>query len=80
MHANRHEENEFVHSRRGWVDGRRETLWTAYCSRDKIEIMKQTNDGEDYYVYCYIDPRNLEIFYYGICVTTPMILKSVSMW
>ena len=27
--------------------------------------MKSTNAGEDYYVYCYIDPRNLEIFYYG---------------
>src|ERR1035437_675200 len=31
----------------------------------KVENMKLTNNGEDYYVYCYIDPRNLEIFYYG---------------
>src|SRR5665213_1359291 len=23
------------------------------------------NTNEDYYVYCYIDPRNLEEFYYG---------------
>ena len=27
--------------------------------------MKSKNAGEDYYVYCYIDPRNLEEFYYG---------------
>ena len=31
----------------------------------KFEKMKPTNTDEDYYVYCYIDPRNLEIFYYG---------------
>jgi uncharacterized protein len=65
MQPNGHEENQSVHSRRGWVDGRRETLWTDCFFKDKIEIMKQMNDGEDHYVYCYIDPRNLEIFYYG---------------
>src|SRR5450759_337895 len=31
----------------------------------KVENMKLTNNGEDYYVYCYIDPRNLEVFYFG---------------
>lgn len=45
--------------------GRCETLWTANRSRGKVKKMKPTNTGEDYYVYCYIDPRNLEIFYYG---------------
>jgi hypothetical protein len=27
--------------------------------------MKTKDNSEDYYVYCYIDPRNLEVFYYG---------------
>jgi hypothetical protein len=65
MQTNEHEENQSVHSRRCWVGGQSETRWIANRSAGKVETIKPTNTSEDYYVYCYIDPRNLEIFYYG---------------